>query len=159
MRICKTCHESRKDVQSTNNKEYLKKYQQENRDKINERMRSYNRNRINQDLMYKLSKIMSRVIHEGIRSITKSKRTSEIIGISPEEFRLYIESKFEPWMNWENYGKYNGELNYGWDIDHIIPISSAKTEKELYELNYYTNLQPLCSYTNRYIKKDKLSIY
>ena len=35
-------------------------------------------------------------------------------------------------MNWENYGLYNGELNYGWDIDHIIPISSAKTEEEVY---------------------------
>ena len=59
-------------------------------------------------------------------------------------------------MNWENYGKYNGELNYGWDIDHIIPLSSAKSEEEVYKLNYYSNLQPLCSYTNRYIKVDKI---
>jgi hypothetical protein len=58
-------------------------------------------------------------------------------------------------MNWENYGKYNGELNYGWDIDHIIPISFAKTEEDVLRLNHYSNLQPLCSYINRFIKRDK----
>lgn len=70
------------------------------------------------------------------------------------EFKSYLESKFETWMNWENRGLYNGELNYGWDIDHIIPLSSAKTEDDIIKLNHYSNLQPLCSYTNRYIKKD-----
>lgn len=59
-------------------------------------------------------------------------------------------------MSWNNYGKYNGELNYGWDIDHIKPISSAKTESEFYELCNYINLQPLCSKVNRDIKKDKI---
>ena len=67
----------------------------------------------------------------------------------------YIESKFENWMNWDNKGLYNGEFNYGWDVDHIIPISSAKTEEEIILLNHYSNLQPLCSKINRDIKKDK----
>ena len=58
-------------------------------------------------------------------------------------------------MNWDNYGNYNGTLDFGWDVDHIIPISSAKTEEELYTLNHYTNMRPLCSYTNRYIKRNK----
>ena len=58
-------------------------------------------------------------------------------------------------MSWENYGKYNGELNYGWDIDHIIPLSTAKTEDDIYTLSNYINLQPLCSKINRDVKKDK----
>lgn len=62
------------------------------------------------------------------------------------------DSKFEPWMTWGNRGLYNGELNYGWDIDHIIP--SAETEEGVIKLNHYTNLQPLCSKVNRDIKKD-----
>jgi len=78
------------------------------------------------------------------------------LGCSFEEFKLYLESKFEKWMNWDNYGKYNGEINYGWDIDHIIPLSSAKIEEEIYKLSHYTNLQPLCSKFNRDIKKDKI---
>jgi hypothetical protein len=79
----------------------------------------------------------------------KSTKTTNILGCDVEYFKRYLESKFEQWMNWENYGKYNGELNYGWDIDHIIPISSAKNEEELIKLNHYTNLQPLCSKNNR----------
>jgi len=59
-------------------------------------------------------------------------------------------------MNWDNHGKYNGEFNFGWDLDHIIPISSAITEQEVIKLNHFTNLQPLCSKINRYIKKNKL---
>ena len=57
-------------------------------------------------------------------------------------------------MSWENYGKYNGELNYGWDIDHIIPVSNGKTEEEVVNLNHYLNLQPLCSHVNRNIKRN-----
>ena len=59
-------------------------------------------------------------------------------------------------MSWDNYGLYNGELNYGWDIDHIIPLASATTEKELLKLNHFTNLQPLCSKINRDIKRDTI---
>ena len=28
-------------------------------------------------------------------------------------------------------------------MDHIIPISSAETEEDIYRLNHYTNFQPL----------------
>jgi protein-arginine kinase activator protein McsA len=48
------------------------------------------------------------------------------------------------------------EYTSSWDIDHITPISSAASQQEILKLNHYTNLQPLCSYTNRYIKKDNL---
>jgi len=59
-------------------------------------------------------------------------------------------------MSWDNYGLYNGELNYGWDIDHIVPLSSVKTKDELLQLFHHTNLQPLCSKVNRNIKRNKL---
>ena len=59
-------------------------------------------------------------------------------------------------MTWENKGKYNGEVNYGWDIDHIIPVSSGMTEEEVVKLNHFTNLQPLCCKINRDIKRDNI---
>ena len=62
----------------------------------------------------------------------------------------------EFWMNWQNRGLYNGDFNYGWDIDHIIPVSLAESESDIIKLNHYTNLQPLCSKVNRNIKKNKL---
>ena len=85
---------------------------------------------------------------------TKKHKSHDILGCSYEEFKSHLESLWEPWMNWENRGLYNGELNYGWDIDHIIPVSTAKSEDELINLNHYTNLQPLCSKVNRDIKKN-----
>ena len=62
-------------------------------------------------------------------------------------------------MNWNNSGIYNGEFNFGWDIDHIIPIASGKTEGELLKLFHYTNLQPLWAMDNilkgsKFIGKD-----
>jgi len=143
-----------------NNKEYIKEqhkiYNKNNKDKINKRQREYISSRIQNDNMFKLSKNTRTLIVNSFyyNGFTKKSKTQNILGCSFEEFKVYLESKFENWMNWDNRGLYNGELNYGWDIDHIIPISSAKIEDDIIRLNHYTNLQPLCSYTNRHIKKD-----
>ena len=62
-------------------------------------------------------------------------------------------------MDWLNYGNPDDgilELNKTWDIDHIIPLSTDKTKEDIIRLNHYTNLQPLCSYTNRFIKRDNI---
>ena len=61
-------------------------------------------------------------------------------------------------MNWDNYGNVCEILEYNcsWDLDHIIPISSAKTEEEVYTLNHWSNFQPLCSKINRTDKKDMI---
>ena len=81
-----------------------------------------------------------------------------ILGCNSQTLKQHLESKFESWMNWDNYGNPKDgvyEPNKTWDIDHIIPLSSAINEEELIKLNHYTNLQPLCSYNNRFIKKNK----
>ena len=88
------------------------------------------------------------------RGFKKKTRTLDILGCSFEFFMQYIESKFESWMNWDNRGKFNGTENYGWDLDHIIPISTAVTEEDVIRLNHYSNFQPLCSYINRVVKKN-----
>lgn len=91
------------------------------------------------------------IIYNGHR---KNSKSVEILGCSYEYFRKYIESQWESWMNWDNYGKYNGKESYGWDLDHKLPISSASTEEEILKLSHYTNFQPLCSYKNRNLKRD-----
>lgn len=111
--------------------------------------------------LYKLKVSFSRRLNKLLKRVECDRSTNkpyylDKLGCSFEEFKIYLESKFEDWMTWENYGKYNGQLNYGWDIDHIIPLSKAITENEIYNLSHYMNLQPLCSRTNRDIKKDKI---
>lgn len=114
-----------------------------------------------EDPLYKLKVSFSRRLNKLLKRINANRSTNkpyylDKLGCSFEEFKIYLESKFEDWMTWENYGLYNGELNYGWDIDHIIPSVTAKTEDDIYNLSHYTNLQPLCSRINRDIKKDKI---
>jgi hypothetical protein len=132
--------------------EYSKKYDKENKYK----KLKYRKRRYKEDIKYRLGELIRANIYSSLKK-NKSKRTQEILSCTIEEFKLYLESKFEPWMTWDNQGKYNGEFNFGWDIDHIIPLSSAKTEEEIYKLNHFTNLQPLCSKINRDIKFNKLN--
>jgi hypothetical protein len=120
----------------------------------------YSKRKKQVDKLYELKCSIRSYISSCLRNkgYTKGEETTTttIIGCSFYELKLYLESKFEDWMSWENKGLYNGQLNYGWDIDHIIPISHAKNEKEVIKLNHYTNLQPLCSKVNRDIKKDSI---
>jgi hypothetical protein len=90
------------------------------------------------------------------KGIKKNSKTEQILGCTFQEFKQYLESKFESWMSWDNYGLYNGQPEYGWDIDHIIPNSKGKTKEDVIRLNHYSNLQPLCSHINRNIKKDRV---
>lgn len=135
-------------------KQYFKDNQKIKQEKNNERYKKRRQN----DPIFKLATNLKRNIR-GIlsrKSFSKKSKTQEILGCSFEELKQYLETKFESWMNWDNYGKYNGEINFGWDVDHIIPLASAKTEDELLKLNHFSNLQPLCSRINRDIKRDNV---
>ena len=52
----------------------------------------------------------------------------------------HLELQFVDGMSWDNRSE--------WHIDHIIPLSSAKTDEEIYKLCHYTNLQPLWAEDN-----------
>ena len=133
----------------------MKLYQKEWREKNKEKSRSYNKEKYDNNSFHKLRINVRNLIGNSIRNknFKKLSRTEQILGCSYEEFKLHLESKFETWMNWDNRGLYNGTPNYGWDIDHIVPLNTAITLDEVIKLNHYTNLQPLCSYINRNIKK------
>lgn len=93
----------------------------------------------------KLARKLRKRITEILRirfEIKKRYKTEEILGCTLEELVSHLESQFTEGMTWENRGL------KGWHIDHIIPISSAKTEEEVYKLSHYTNLQPLWAKDN-----------
>lgn len=80
----------------------------------------------------------------------KSKANKEILGCSVDEFVSYLLQTFK-----NNYG-------YDWDkiekvnIDHIIPLSTAKSEEDVIKLCHYTNLQLLKAKDNLY-KSNKMN--
>lgn len=91
--------------------------------------------------------IYDAIRRSGFKTAKGGKHTEDILGCSFKDFKLYIESKFQPGMSWNNYGL--------WELDHIIPIASAKTKDEVIKLNHYTNFQPLWATDNKE-KRDKL---
>lgn len=137
-----------------------KKWREENVDKVRAIKNRYKTKKYNTDVLYNLKESTSNLIRNSFKSKgSKKTKTTDILGCTINEFKIYLESKFEPWMDWENKGNWNGtptKERESWDIDHIIPLDTAVTEEDVIRLNHHTNLQPLCSYTNRYLKKNKI---
>lgn len=133
-----------------------KKYREQNKNKIQKTINKCRRNKAKKDPLARFNNALKLSIKNAFKNkkLIKCTKTAEILGCSYSDFKIYIESKFESWMTWENRGLYNGQLNYGWDLDHIIPISSAKTIDDVIKLNHFTNFQPLCSKVNRDIKRN-----
>lgn len=139
--------------------EQRRKYRLKNKDKINAKGREYQMKRRQKDSLYKLKGDIRSLIGLSFRKngFTKKCKTEQILGCSFDEFKIHLEKQFESWMTWENRGLFNGEFDYGWDIDHIIPLATAKTEEDIFKLNHHTNLRPLCCIKNRGLNKRKYS--
>ena len=136
---------------------YKKEYNVKNKDKKN----NYIKTRKSNDPLFKLSINIRITIQSSIKrkKFSKNSKTFNILGCTFDELKTHIESQFEPWMTWDNWGNPKDgifEKNKTWDIGHIIPLSSATTEEEILQLNHHTNLKPLCSYVNRWVKRNNL---
>jgi hypothetical protein len=97
------------------------------------------------DVNYKLAHLLRHRLNQALKGDAKIGSHVEYLGCSVDEFKLYLESKFESWMNWANYGR------NGWEIDHVFPMSRANLSNidELKKVCHYTNLQPLKVSVNR----------
>lgn len=136
---------------------YSKKWSNNNQEQVRNNHNEYERKRRAEDPKFKLKCYIRTMIKRSLRNkgYNKKSQTQTILGCDYDEFIKHIESKWESWMNWDNYGKYNGTEKYGWDMDHITPLAKGKTEGDILKLNHYLNIQPLCSYINRDVKRDK----
>ena len=146
-------------INSEKKKLYQKEYNKNKPLTSKEKDKKWKRDKYKNNSLFKLITDTRNNINKYFRNnnIVKNIKTQEILGCTFEEFKMHLESLFESWMNWDNHGDPKDgilELNKTWDIDHIIPISSAKTENDIIRLNHYTNLRPLCSYINRHIKRN-----
>jgi len=70
--------------------------------------------------------------HLKVKNSSKyNKSILQALPYTMEELKTYIETLFEPWMTWENYGQYVPETwncddpaTWTWNLDHIIPHST-----------------------------------
>ena len=130
-------------------KENKKEYQEANKEKRKEDVRKYQKQRIKTDSVYRLKRTLRSRTYEAFKTkgYRKNTKTQEMLGVDWLVAKQHIERQFTKGMNWKNHGE--------WHIDHIIPLASAKNEKELRKLCHYRNLQPLWAVDNLN-KSDKI---
>lgn len=130
-------------------KEYMREYMSTIEYKKRRKKREIERIRNNP--IYKMSIAIRKSICNYAKrfgKVKQKKHTEDILKCDFQTFKTHMERLFTPDMCWDNYG-------IKWHIDHVIPISLAKTLDEFYLLNNFTNLQPLLASDN-IIKRDKI---
>jgi len=83
--------------------------------------------------------------------LNKSSTTIDLLGCSIEHAKNHLEKQFKPGMSWQNYGK-------EWQVDHIIPLRSAKNKESLERLCHFSNLQPLFKEEHKIKTKEDMKL-
>jgi hypothetical protein len=124
-------------------KEYDKNYWLNNKKIINEKLINKRKTDIRFRLLCNLRIRMNKVL----KGTLKSNSTVKLLGCSIYDFKKHMESLFQPWMSWENYGK--------WHIDHIKPCAlfDLTLPEQQRECFHWSNMRPLEAIEN--IKKGK----
>lgn len=179
----KKYYQNNKDIILTNNKiyvennrEHITQYQSNwyfsNRDRLLKEAAEYRsthkdernineRDRRKNDPVYRLRTNMSKLINSQMKKLSSSKNGSimQYLPYSIEELKLHLEKQFEPWMVWNNYGKYNAKTwndndltTWTWQVDHIIPQSDlpyiSMTDDNFKTCWALENLRPLSAKIN-----------
>lgn len=133
---CKECRSFKIDKKWQ--KEYNKKYKENNREKLNEKASKYISERLKTDTNFKIKNRIRESLKRELRWTQKIKNnTGDFRIVLLKNLKFILKVSFLPWMNWDNYGKcITNEYNCSWHLDHIVPISIAKTEEEIYILNH-----------------------
>lgn len=153
--VLKSKMEVYRKTNSHKQKVYNKAYYEVNKEKIKKSTANYGKthryetnkhrkNRRKTDIQYKLRKILRSRLYDCLKHNYKNGSSLKDLGCSINELKSYLESKFQPGMNWDNHGL------RGWHIDHIKPLASfdLSDRNQLLEACHYTNLQPLWAKDN-----------
>jgi hypothetical protein len=112
---------------------YNKQYKTDNREAVNIQKAKHEREKRAENPSLKLRQYISNQIGAALKSNGGSKEGQSAMKYLPytiQELREHLESQFEDWMNWDNYGEYrakewddNDNSTWIWNVDHIIPKS------------------------------------
>jgi hypothetical protein len=139
------------------------KYKENNKIKLQEDNRIYYNKKYKNNPEYRLRKIISLTIRNGLKLNKSSKYKNSILQFLPytfSELKQHIESLFEAWMTWENHGKYisknwkdDNPHTWTWQIDHIMPQSdfpySSMTDDNFQKCWDLNNLRPYSAKQNQ----------
>jgi len=150
---CKVCARqlvifSRKKLERRESQK-LKRQTIEYKEKRNQYMRFIGKN----NPLIRLNRSIRKGIGKSLRKSKNGRHWESLVGYTIDELKQHLESKFQPGMSWENYGKYS------WHIDHIRPKSSfsfnSTEDLEFKQCWSLSNLQPLWA-TDNLKKYNKL---
>jgi hypothetical protein len=155
------CNDNWKDKNKQKLIKYHKQYYIKNKTAIIKQNSIYVKNKRKTDLDFKLRGNVSRIINLALKKTDAKKDKSVFTALpySPLDLKAHLESQFQPWMNWDNYGRYykskwddSDKSTWTWQIDHVIPQSSLPYDsfehpnfKKCWRLD---NLRPLSSKEN-----------
>ena len=150
-------------------KEYIQQYKR--KPEVKERIREYNtkpavRAKVNarqnernkSDLIFKCRKNLSNSLNSKLRRAIRNgtnikKNTIAFLGCTIDEFKEYIESKFEEGMSWDNYSRKPDTRCL--ELDHITPAKYKEDDNEeitvetIVKRSHYTNFQPMWATDNQ----------
>lgn len=131
-------------------RDWYQKTKEAKRQKRNE----YQRERYNRDEEFRLRQNVSAIIRILLKRQKGEKnfKTWSTLLYTPQQLKEHLESQFEPWMTWNNYGP-PSLIEKTWNIDHIVPQSSFKltNKNEFLKCWSLENLRPMDAIQN--IKK------
>lgn len=132
-----------------------KRYHDNNRGKIREYQRVYQRaykkgHPSKKSPKARVRHCLGSRVREAIKGKYITEKTKRLLGCDLGFLMQYLESKFKPGMTWQNHGAWRVGQPMTWHIDHIKPCALFDLihEEEQLKCFHYSNLQPLWAQEN-----------
>tara|TARA_R110000796_G_scaffold200571_1_gene316577 strand:+ start:765 stop:1358 length:594 start_codon:yes stop_codon:yes gene_type:complete len=121
-------------------REYQRNWEKNNKEKVNE----YHKRTREKNPNLKIGQNVRTRMYQVLKGINKHAPTLKLLGCSIKDYKLYLESKFDENMSWDNYGTY-------WEIDHIKCLYKFDLTQHTQQMEAFnfTNTQPLEVTENR----------
>lgn len=140
-------------------RERAKRYKKNNIERVKTRRNLAMKIKRQKDPNFKLRNNISRMVRRALQGNKSRLSFLTYVEYTMIELRKHLESLFEPWMSWNNWGTYNPQTwcdndssTWTWQIDHIIPQSKlpfvSMTDDNFKKCWALDNLCPLNSKTN-----------